>query len=80
MTTLTATITRGPFEGETLVPHRHSDGQFVVSPDRFVGSYIRVKTIAEVMGHMARGLSVRMSAPGAGRPASLICPASIKVT
>lgn len=80
MTTLTATITRGPFKGEMLVPHRHSDGQYVVSPDRYVRSYIRVKTIAEVMTHMARGLSVRMSVPGSGRPTSLICPASITVT
>lgn len=77
MTTLAATIAQGPFKGETLTPHRHSDGQYVVSPDRYVRSYIRVKTIAEVITHMARGLSVRMSAPGARRSASLICPASI---
>lgn len=75
---ITATISRGKYEGMTLVPHRHADGSFVVSPTRFVKDDIRVKSLTEVTAHLRDGLSLRMScALAVGHAPSLVCPASI---
>lgn len=78
--TLTATVSRGSHAGKTLYPHRHQDGMFVVSPDRFERNYVRVRTPTEIKRYLDRGFSLRMSNPAEGiNSASLIAPASIQI-
>lgn len=77
--TLSATVFRGAHAGKTLHPHRHQDGMFVVSPDRFEQNYVRVRTTAEIEQYLDRGFSLRMSNPAEGiKAASLIATASIQ--
>jgi hypothetical protein len=69
-----AIVKRGPSAGTVLLPHEH-DGFYVVSPDRYEKNYIRVPVGEPLEPFLARGLKLRMSAPG--HPSSLIAPASI---
>ncbi|MEY9441695.1 hypothetical protein [Bradyrhizobium elkanii] len=75
---LHATVQRGRVKGSVLVPHRHADGCFVVSMTRFESDYIRLRSIQEVVEHLRRGYSLRMSAlHGPTKSPSLISPSSI---
>jgi len=56
------------------LPHER-DGFYVVSPDRYEKNYIRVPVGEPLEPFLARGLKLRMSAPG--HPSSLIAPTSI---
>lgn len=72
--TLIYTVKRGSRIGETLTPHRGSDGQYVASPDRFAASQQRFATAAQAtQAAIANGWGIRMSSNGIG-PASLIRP------
>jgi hypothetical protein len=78
MINLKAIVSRGQHAGKTLFPHRHADGCYVVSPDRFERNYVRVTTQAEIESFLERGFSLRMSNPAEGIvAASLISPRSI---
>tara|TARA_B100000378_G_scaffold134405_2_gene108580 strand:- start:1654 stop:1893 length:240 start_codon:yes stop_codon:yes gene_type:complete len=74
------TVKRGKAAGTVLVPHRHSDGKFVASPDRFARNYRRYDT-AEAAFRAAEqnDWSIRM-APASGGAASLIRPAGCEVS
>lgn len=75
---LTATVKRGNFRGVTLHPHKHADGMYVVSAERFEKDYVRVASLDEVERLVGLGLGCRMSNPAAGvRASSLVAPASI---
>ncbi|MGY3531174.1 hypothetical protein [Bradyrhizobium sp. USDA 4452] len=75
---LRVTVQRGRAKGSILVPHRHSDGCFVVSMTRFESDYIRLRSIREVVEHLRRGYSLRMSGDHAStKSPSLISPSSI---
>lgn len=66
------TVRRGAAAGTVLVPHRHADGQYVASPDRYKRSYRRFPTAeAAYAAAIANGWGLRMSAEGKGA-ASLI--------
>lgn len=76
---LHAVITRGKNKGKYLYPHRHEDGMYVVSPNRFEKNYIRIASLADVPGWLANGYSLRMSNPAEGITApSLIAPVSVR--
>lgn len=75
---LHAFVSRGTNAGTLLFPHRHGDGQFVVSPTRFEKDYERVAKESELLAWLERGYSLRMSNPEAGITGpSLIAPANI---
>jgi len=75
---LHARVQRGRAKGSILVPHRHSDGCFVVSMTRFERDYIRLRSIQEVVEHLRRGYSLRMIAHhGPTKSPSLISSSSI---
>jgi hypothetical protein len=69
-------VTRGAKAGAVLRPHVHGDGCIVISPTRFEKDYVRLRADADVEPWLARGYSLRMSAPGCAP--SLIAPASIR--
>lgn len=79
MTKLYATVRRGNAIGTTLRPHRHGDGNYVVSLTRFEKDYVRVASEFELADWVAKGYSVRMSNVTIKnhRAPSLIAPASI---
>lgn len=68
-----------------FTPHLYRDGCYRVADPRFGDDkkkdafQIRVKTLAEVRGYVARGFHLRMSADDK-RPPSLICPQHIKMS
>jgi hypothetical protein len=76
---ITARTKRGPKTGETLTPHLHRDGKYVVSETRFKEDHIYLDTLEEVASHIEAGFHVRMSPEVGKRAASLMSPASIKV-
>lgn len=73
---LEARVSRGKNAGARLTPHRYPGGVCVVSKTRFEEDYIRVAE-QELRDWIAKGYSVRMSAPGIYP--RLIHPASIHV-
>lgn len=74
-----ASVSRGPDKGKALYPHRHADGMYVVSPDRFKQNYRRVASFAEISKALNEGLRLRMSNPADGVVGPrLICPWSIE--
>ena len=76
---LHAIIARGKNKGKYLHPHRHEDGMYVVSPDRFEKNYVRVANLEDLPAWLAKGYSLRMSNPPEGITASsLIGPTSVK--
>lgn len=79
---LTAIVKRGVAAGTVLTPHRHADGYFVASMTRFKKDYVPVRTEHELLDHVRRGYSIRMSNPRVTnhRAPSLICPASVITT
>ena len=72
---LYAIIKRGANTGTILRPHVQ-DGAYILSKTRFEVNYFRVPLHEPIEPWLARGYSLRMSAPG--HPPSLIAPASIK--
>jgi len=65
--------------GTVLVPHRHSEGKFVVSPDRIARNYERHDTAKEAFAAgKAKGRAIRRF-PGKGWSASLIKLAGCQV-
>jgi hypothetical protein len=58
-----AKVSRGPQKGETVTPHLHEDGMYVVSPTRFECDYRRVATLDDFAAEVKRGLKGRMSSP-----------------
>jgi hypothetical protein len=81
MKKLRNTVKRGSGKGTVLTPHRHDDGQFVVSFTRFETEYRRVKRERDLPRLVAEGYKVRMSNPSvkSHRSPSLIAPASIEI-
>lgn len=75
---ITAKISRGASKGETLLPYRNKQGQYIVSPTRFERDQIYVSTLAEVVAHLEQGLKLRMAPISGGAP-SLISPAAISI-
>jgi hypothetical protein len=69
-------IERGANAGKVLHPHVHKDHCIVVSPTRFKKDYIRLPSGMSPEPYLARGYSLRMSAPDIAP--SLISPASIR--
>jgi len=63
---LHAFVARGPDKGTLLYPHRHADGQYVVSPTKYERDYVFVSTEPALIGHLESGLKLRMSNPAAG--------------
>jgi hypothetical protein len=72
-----ATVVRGRFTGEVVIPHRSKRG-YVVSPSRFERDQRYVSTLAEVADAVRSGLGVRMSGPRGYAP-SLFMPGSIRI-
>ena len=73
-----ACVARGGLKGESVTPHRHADGTYVVSPSRFERDYIRVSRLEEVAVLIRQGLKCRMSSSRARAP-RLFAPASITI-
>jgi len=74
---LRSIVKRGKATGTVLTPHRHADGNFVVSKTRFEKDYIRVANEGDLPQWLTKGYRIRMSNPGASPAPSLIAPASI---
>lgn len=75
---LHAFIRRGPNTGTLLFPHRHRDGCYVVSKTRYEKDYVRLSSVLEVIEHLEKGFSLRMSNPDEGvNSPSLIEPEKI---
>lgn len=76
-----AIVKRGTAAGTVLRPHRHADGNFVVSMTRLERDCIRVADETALPEWIARGYRVRMSNPAVPthRSPSLIAPGSIEV-
>lgn len=68
-------VSRGKAAGTVLRPHVQ-DGHHIVSPTRYETDYVRVPVHEQLETYFARGLSLRMSAPGVAP--SLISPGSIR--
>lgn len=71
-------VSRGPQKGETVTPHLHKDGTYIVSPTRFEKDYVRVNTLTEFASQIRRGLKGRMSSPTVKGP-RLFSPSSIVI-
>lgn len=71
-------VSRGPQQGETVTPHLHMDGSYVVSPTRFKNDYVHVKTLTEFASQIRKGLKGRMSSPTVKGP-RLFSPSSIVI-
>ena len=61
MITLRCTVTRGEAHGVVLYPHKHKDGRYVASKDRYEQNYVRVDTNEELIPYVRKGFSIRMS-------------------
>lgn len=69
---------RGDHWNKFALPAKHGDGCFVVSPTRFERDYVRIRHERDLLGHLEKGLKLRMSNPDAGISApSLIEPGQI---
>ena len=58
-----AFVSRGASKGTVLRAHVHADGCHVVSSTRFEADYLRVPATEPIGPYLAKGLSLRMSAP-----------------
>jgi len=76
---IAATISWGRHAGLELSPHRMKDGGYIVSPTRWKKDYIRVETLEQVVAHVRRGYSLRMSARSPRTAPSLISPSSLRI-
>jgi hypothetical protein len=63
---LHAFVARGPKTGVLLYPHKHRDGNYVVSMTRFEKDYIKVAKSAELVDWLEKGYGLRMSNKDAG--------------
>ena len=72
-------VSRGKNKGVRLTPSRfvrdHARFHLAASKE---GANVAVSTEAEIVAHLRRGLSMRMSNRSEGYPPSLISPKSIK--
>ena len=75
---LHALVARGPKAGTLLYPHKHRDGNYVVSMTRFEKDYIKVAYAADLLDWLEKGYRLRMSNKEGGVPSpSLIEPGKI---
>lgn len=75
---LHAFVARGPKAGIILYPHRHRDGNYVVSMTRFEKDYVFVGDPSELLGWLEKGFRLRMSNKDGGVASpSLIKPEKI---
>ncbi|CAM3158562.1 hypothetical protein [Vibrio rarus] len=78
--TILTYITRsGKNQGQIQVPHKHSNGKYVVSMTRFAEDYIYIDSIEDILGYLQKGYKVRMSGRDIKTPASLVGLSSIKI-
>lgn len=74
---ITYTPQTGKLKGLIHLPYKDKDGFYVVSPDRFAVSYIRVKTLDEAYEYLTKGLKIRMKHGSTG--SSLIKSSSLDI-
>ena len=60
---ITYQVVRGCKKGAVYVPHKHRNGQYVVSKSRFKKDYVYVGSHCEVFEYLKKGYKVRMSDP-----------------
>ena len=63
-----AVVSRGPQKGETVTPHLHDDGKYVVSPTPFERDHVRAATLEGFASKIRKGVKGRFYFPIAKGP------------